>query len=66
MFPLKAMRYKIQAAPTPEEELLLQEQFKLHFEQGGAPLEGASKQLLTTGWLATAEEALQMFKELCG
>jgi hypothetical protein len=65
MFPLKAMRYKIQAAPTPEEELLIQEQFKWYFEQGGAPLEGADK-LSTTGWLATADEALQMFKEICG
>jgi hypothetical protein len=58
------MRYKIHAVPTPEQELAPKQSLAWHLEQGGAPLEGSDK-ILTTGWLATAEEALQMFKELC-
>jgi len=66
MFPFKQpdLRFRIQiVAPTPERALELQwcVQDALGSE---TPPDDADK-ILTTGWLATAEEALQMFKEIC-
>jgi hypothetical protein len=69
MFPLKEpdVRFRIQVvASTPERALELQWCMQALLErEGEVPPDDADK-LLTTGWLATAEEALQMFKELCG
>jgi len=76
MNPLKEsdVRYKIQiVAPTPERALELQwcleGELKL---RGETTLSEADKiglqgfkELLTTGWLATAEDALQMFTDIC-
>jgi hypothetical protein len=60
------MRYKIQAAPTPEQEALLKQQLpEWYLEHGGEPLNDDANKLLTTGWIATAEEALEMFKGIC-
>jgi hypothetical protein len=75
MNPLKEpdVRYKIQiVAPTPEraQELqwCLEGTLKLHgetlSEADKIGLQGF-KELLTTGWLATAEDALQMFTDIC-
>jgi hypothetical protein len=68
MFPLREpdVRFRIQVvAPTPERALELQWCMQALLErEGEAPPDDADK-LLTTGWLATAEEALEMFKELC-
>jgi hypothetical protein len=68
MFPLREpdVRFRIQVvAPTPERALELQWCLQALLEhEGETPSDDADK-LLTTGWLATAEEASQMFKELC-
>jgi hypothetical protein len=69
MFPLKEpdMRFRIQVvAPTPERALELQWCLKSLLEHDGKTPPDDADKLLTTGWLATAEEALQMFKGLCG
>jgi hypothetical protein len=67
MFPLKEpdVRFKIQVvAPTPERALELQWAMEANLKFcGETPSDDADK-LLTTGWLATAEEAFQMFKEI--
>jgi hypothetical protein len=60
------MRFRIQiVAPNPQiaSELQWAMEAALKYE-GAAPPDDADK-LLTTGWLATAEDALKMFKELC-
>ena len=61
------MRFRIQVvAPTPERASELQWAMEAHQKFcGETPPDDADK-LLTTGWLATAEEALLMFKEICG
>jgi hypothetical protein len=68
MFRLKEpdVRFRIQVvAPTPERASELQWAMEALLKQeGAAPPDDADK-LLTTGWLATADEALQMFKEIC-
>ena len=59
-------RFRIQiVAPTPERALELQwvTQYVLK-QESEIPPDDADK-ILTTGWLATAEEALLMFKEIC-
>jgi hypothetical protein len=61
------LRFRIQVvAPTPERALelewVVQDVLKT---EGGIPPDDVDK-ILTTGWLATAEEALQMFMEICG
>jgi hypothetical protein len=60
-----SMRFRIQVvAPTPQIASELQWAMEALLKQeGAAPPDDADK-LLTTGWLATAEEALQLFKEL--
>jgi hypothetical protein len=60
------VRFRIQVvAPTPQiaQELQWAMDVLLKLE-GETPPDDADK-LLTTGWLATREEALLMFKELC-
>jgi hypothetical protein len=61
------MRFRIQiVAPSPQIASELQWAMEAHKHFcGETPPDDADK-LLTTGWLATREEALQMFKELCG
>src|ERR1700730_13656019 len=68
MFPLKEpdVRFRIQViAPNPliasALEWSMQQAIK---QEGELPPDDADK-LLTTGWLATAEEALQMFQDIC-
>jgi hypothetical protein len=60
------IRFRIQiVAPTPQIASALQWRMEHVLKQEGeAPVDDADK-LLTTGWLATADEALQMFKEIC-
>ena len=61
------MRFRIQiVAPSPQiaSELGWAMEANRKFS-GEAPVDDADK-LLTTGWLATAEEALKMFMEICG
>jgi hypothetical protein len=69
MFPFREpdLRFRIQVvAPTPERALELQWVVQDVLKHDGeTPLDDVDK-ILTTGWLATAEEALEMFKELCG
>jgi hypothetical protein len=59
------MRFRIQiVAPTPQMAQELQWAMEAHKHFcGETPPDDADK-ILTTGWLATAEEALQMFKEI--
>jgi hypothetical protein len=68
MFPLKEpdMRFRIQVvAPSPQIASELQWAMEAHQKFcGETPPDDADK-LLTTGWRATAEEALQMFQEIC-
>jgi hypothetical protein len=61
------VRFRIQiVAPTPQIASALQWSMQAALKQEGeAPPDDADK-ILTTGWLATADEALQMFKEICG
>ena len=60
-------RFRIQiVAPTPERALELQWALQAVLEHESEPPPDDADKLLTTGWLATAEEALQMFKEICG
>jgi hypothetical protein len=69
VFPLKEpdVRFRIQVvAPTPERALELQWCLQAQLEHDGKTPSDDADKLLTTGWLATAEEALEMFKELCG
>jgi hypothetical protein len=67
MFPFRQpdLRYRIQiVAPTPERTQELQQYVESALKQGNeAPVDDADK-ILTTGWLATAEEGLQFFKEI--
>ena len=67
LFKQPDLRFRIQiVAPTPERALELQWCMQDPLMHGGeTPPDDAGK-LLTTGWLATADEALQMFKEICG
>jgi|GEM_PF-6200394 len=68
MFHLKEpdMRFRIQVvAPTPERALELQWTMQALLKQEGKTPPDDADKILTTGWLATAEEALQMFKEIC-
>lgn len=60
------IRFRIQiVAPTPQIASALQWSMEHVLKQEGeAPVDDADK-LLTTGWLATADEALKMFKEIC-
>ena len=63
MFPLKGMRYKIRVAPaTPEQEYAVKAVQDTLAARDGV-LEDKAK-IFTTGWLATAEEALELFKEI--
>jgi hypothetical protein len=68
MFLLKepGIRFRIQiVAPTPQIASALQWSMQATLKnESETPPDDADK-LLTTGWLATAEEALQMFKEIC-
>jgi len=61
------MRFRIQiVAPDQEIASMLQRSMQALLEhEGKTPPDDADK-ILTTGWLATAEEALQMFKHICG
>jgi hypothetical protein len=62
----RGMRFRIQVvAPNPQTASELQWAMEALLKQEGEiPPDDADK-ILTTGWLATAEEALLMFKEIC-
>jgi hypothetical protein len=58
-------RFRIQVvASTPERAQELQWSLQDVLKGEGNPPDGADK-ILSTGWLATADEALQMFKHIC-
>jgi hypothetical protein len=63
MFRLKGMRYKIQAAPTQEQELAIKD-MQDQLVANGIVFEEEEVKIFTTGWVATAEEALELFKEI--
>ena len=59
------MRFRIQVvAPTPQIAQELQWVMEAHFKLCDETPQDDADKLLTTGWLATAEDALQMFKEI--
>ena len=61
--PLKGMRYKIQAAPTQEQELAIKD-MQDQLAAKGVVFEEEGGKIFTTGVFVTAEEALELFKEL--
>jgi hypothetical protein len=60
------VRFRIQVvAPNPQIASELQWAMDALLKQEHETPSDDADKLLTTGWLATAEEALEMFKELC-